>query len=132
MQNRRYIWLALAVMACATQAVAQKKPVESPADEQAATANLNRDQAEAASRQDAENRANARQYNAAVQEHAAAVAAAEAADAAYRAARAQYEAEVAANNAARADYDAAFARWQADVAACERGERRRCATSQPR
>ncbi len=132
MQNWRYIYLAAAMMVCATQAVAQKKPTETPADERAATANLNRDQADAAARQDAENRTSARQYNAAVQEHAAAVAAAVAADTAYRAARAQYDADIAANNAARADYDAAYARWQADVAACQRGERSRCATSQPR
>ena len=131
MHNRRFIYLAAAMMVCATQAVAQKKPAETPADERAATADLNRDQADAAARQDAANRASARQYDAAVQEHSAAVAAAAAADAAYRAARAQYDADVAANNAARADYDEAYARWQADVAACERGERSRCAPSRP-
>lgn len=94
------------------------------AAEIAATSNLNRDQASAATAQNQANAASADQFNQSVADY-------EAARTAASQARAAYEAELEANRQARAAYDAAYAQWQADVAACSAGDYARCQSSAP-
>lgn len=88
------------------------------------TTALNRDQAASATSQNAENRANAREYRAELRNFSQEVGAAEAA-------RQRYEADLAAYNATvarqREEHEAAMARWREDTAACQRGVRARCA-----
>jgi hypothetical protein len=106
--------LAIAALTCAP-AWAQKEP---------GTPSLNQEQAEAAARQNAENRASAEAHVAATEEYNAQMRQANAAQAAY-------EAEVARVQQAQAEYETAYAQWQADVAACRAGQRSRCAATAP-
>jgi hypothetical protein len=104
-------------------AAAQDKPkpgaaAETPEQERA---RLNREQADFAARQQAENAANQRAFDQAVADREATIAR-QAAEAA--AAKAAYDAEVA---RAAAAHEAEMARWRADVAACEAGNISRCA-----
>ena len=93
--------------------------------EVAATSNLNRDEAAAATVQNQANAASSAQFNQSVADY-------EAARTAASQARAAYEAEMEANRQARAAYDAAYAQWQADVAACSAGDYARCQASAPK
>ncbi len=122
--------LALAAMIGTAPALAQKIPSPAPADirvvrgDNPVTGALNRQQAERAAVEDANNVQNAQTYQAQMQRHREEVARVEAA-------RRAYEEQLAANNRARAAYDAAVARWRADVAACNAGNTARCGTAQP-
>ncbi|MEO5707537.1 MAG: hypothetical protein ABIT10_11920 [Alteraurantiacibacter sp.] len=121
------ITAALLSLQPAGLALAQDKPkpgaaqVETVEDERA---RLNREQADFAARQLAENDANRRAYEEAVAEREATIVDQAAASAA---AKAAYDAQVARAAAAHA---AEMARWRADVAACEAGNYSRC--SQPK
>lgn len=95
------------------------------AAEIAATSNLNRGEAAAATAQNQANATGAAQFNQSVADY-------EAARTATAQARAAYEAELEANRQARAAYDAAYAQWQTDVAACNAGDYARCQASAPK
>ncbi len=109
--------IALAVPTIAAAQVKDDKPT-------AGTADLNRQQAQAAA---AQNNANSNSSGAFVQD----VQDYEAQRTAVARARADYEAQLEAHRREQAVYDAAYARWQADVAACNAGERSRCAVPVP-
>jgi hypothetical protein len=98
---------------------------EQEADEVAGRERLNREQAEFAARQRAENRAaneaSQREYEQAVRQREELIARQQT----------EYEAALAAVEAERQrllqEHEAAMARWRADVAACTAGDRKRCA-----
>lgn len=96
------------------------------------TTNLNQEQALRAAQIDNNNVQNADVYRRQVEQHNRAVAEAEAARAAYEADLARNNAQTRAYEQQRAAYERAMAQWRADVEACNRGDRTRCATQQPR
>jgi membrane protein involved in colicin uptake len=112
-----------------------QKADDPPADtrvvigDNAATADLNQQQAQRAAAENTTNAQNAETYRQQSDDYARALAAAEADQRAYAAA-------VAANAAQAAADQAAFARrqaqWEADVRACNAGDRSRCAPPAPR
>lgn len=126
-----------ACLGLALPAAAQK--VESPQPDtrvvygtDPGTSVLNREQAQRAAQEDNNNVQNAQVYRRQVEDHNRAVAEAAAARAAYEADLARNNAQTAAYAQQRAAYEAAMARWRADVEACNRGDRTRCGTQQPR
>ena len=137
--------LTLALLAAPfSQAAAQSQPVAgpavagkgdpadslsipvTPAQEAAAVAErerLNKEQAQFAAEQLAENEAGRQAYQQELREREATIARQQAEA---QAAQQAYEAEVARREA---EHEAAMARWRADVAACQAGDVSRCAAS---
>lgn len=87
-------------------------------EEMAATDNLNKQQAEAAARQIAENTAAREAFERANRERQETIAR-------------QQAAQRTATEQQQRDHAAAMERWRADVAACEAGDRTRCGTPMP-
>lgn len=122
--------LAVAGLAIASPLSAQSKGKVATGTD-AGTSSLNRQQAEAASAQNAANAASAQEVADATANYRAAVDSVAVARANYEAEMARYRAAQAEHAAAQAAFEAAHAQWEADVRACRAGDRSKCDRAAP-